>query len=407
MLFVLPSCVGAAEEADLAMEDLSYPHVLQAETATGAGLSVPDGAASGGAFHRNSVPGTTAYAPYDPLDTVSGTIVVRARQTGTGTAQLNLRIDGVDHGPVLVSSSTWADYTVPSVASTSDGPHAIGFYLRQCIGGACVLEVDTVTFTLFDPTPTYTALQEAENATTGGTAVFEAGTSGNYYRSFTTTSATASLGFTTTGPIVSMVVRRRAGGAASCTPRGRVTLDGSTVFDTHVYDEGWNEHAFAVSRPLGPHTLVFSAPTASVSCPMHFDVVTIGTVDPPPPPVLQYVQAESATGGGVNISDGTASGGAARRFTASYVGATVPSAMVPPASSAAVRVRVSPGCTGAVGAIRVDTVEAWLGSVSATTWTDIPISMANLSAGTHAVEFYPRYVPPGCQLDFDAVVLTP
>lgn len=42
-------------------------------------------------------------------------------------------------------------------------------------------------------------------------------------------------------------------------------LDGSTIVDAFVYDEGWNEHAFAVSRPLGAHTLELSATTVPTS----------------------------------------------------------------------------------------------------------------------------------------------
>lgn len=407
VLVLLPSCVGAPEPADFVAEELSYPHLVEAEGATGAGTTVADAGASGGAFHRNAAVGTIAYAPYSAPDTLAGTVVVRARRTGSGTAQLNVRVDGSDLGAVYVTSSSWADYTVPTAANAPGGNRSVGLYFRTC-SGSCVLEVDTVTFTLFEPTPIYTAALEAESATSGGTVITDSTASNGFYRAFTTNGATASLGFTTAGPIVSAVVRRRAGGASSCTPRGRVRIDGNTVFDGYLFDDGWNEHAFAVSRPQGFHTLEITAVAATVSCPIQFDVVTIGTIDPPPPPVLQFIEAEAAVGAGTVIADSGASNGQARRFTASYAGATVPGVSIATAPvSASVRVRASLGCSGAYGAVRVDGTDAWMGPVWSNAWTDVALTPGLFTVGSHDVMFYPRYVPNGCTLDFDAVTLTP
>jgi hypothetical protein len=408
---LLPSCIGAPNEADLALEALTYTHVMQAEAATGAGSTVSDPAASGGAFHRNSVVGSTATATYTAPDTLQGAMVVRARRTGTGTAQLNILLDGVDHGAVIVSGTSWADFTVPTTASGSNGPHSVALYFRACSGSPCTLEVDTVTFGLFVPTPTYTALLQAESATGGGALLSDATASGGFYRSFTANGQTASLAFPTTGPIVSLVVRRRAGGAASCTPRGRVRIDGTTVFDGFIRDEGWNEHAFAVNRPLGAHTLEITGVAATAACPMQFDVGTVGTSDPPPPPVLQVIEAESAVGAGTVTSDAGASSGQARRFTAAYVGASVAGVVVAaPASSASVRVRATAACglaAAPVGAIRVNGTNAWQGTVTSSSWTNVPLTAALFTAGTHTVEFYPRQASATCALEFDAVTLTP
>lgn len=141
---------------------------------------------------------------------------------------------------------------------------------------------------------------------------------------------------------------------------------------------------------------------------MQFDVVTIGTIDPPPPPVPQIIEAESAVGAGTLIADGGASNAQARRFTASYVGATVSGVSIAAApATASVRVRAGLGCGGTYGAVRVDGTDAWMGTVPSSAWTDVAIDPALFTAGSHDVMFYARYVPSGCTLDFDAVTLTP
>jgi hypothetical protein len=384
--------IGSAEEA------LTYIQVLEAEDATGAGSSMPEIGASDDAYHRNTVPYTTATLSF----TTTGAIqngVVRARRGNTlCTPYLTLRIDGVDVGTHYVSNTAWADF--PFGASFGAGNHTLSIYYRSGLAN-CALDVDEVSLTIFEadpPPPTTSTSLEAELATGAGAVESDVSASAGQLRSFTAGTTSATLAFTLPDPLVSAVVRVRGG---SCGPLGRVRIDGVDVWSGTVWNTTWMEFPITASWVgAGAHEIEFHARHARTSCPLRYDVVHVETAPPPPPPVTTIFEAEDATGGGFVETDASASSGELLTFDTSLTSASMTVTTTGALLGGSVRLRGGGSCTP-FGSVLVDGAVVWTGYASQATWTDVPFSATGFPAGPHTITFNARSARTICPLRFD------
>jgi hypothetical protein len=287
----LASCVGDVGSNE---QELIYDQVLEGEAMTGAGTVVIDLTASGGQYRSNAVAYTTMSGTFTTTGPIQG-VTLRAKQTGTCMPLADVRMDGISFASERIDTTSWDDY--PLGGSFGAGTHTLTIYYRAGLAG-CSMDIDKVTFSIFEPDPpppqTITSL-EAELATGAGTVDSDPAASGDQLRTFTQSGTAATLAFTLDDPMVSATVRVRGG---LCAPMGRVKVDGVILWAGTVYSSGWTEYPLSPNIGAGSHTVELYARSASASCPLRYDVVTIVSQEPPPPPITTVIEAESAVGAG-------------------------------------------------------------------------------------------------------------
>ena len=252
-----------------------------------------------------------------------------------------------------------------------------------------------------------TLVVEAESATGAGTVEADATASGGQRRALTVVGTTATATFTTAGTIESGTVRVQAGECAT-SQWVKVVVDGVNVLTQQLTHPpgSWTVLPLSfASFPAGSHTVAFNYRQGSNGCALRFDEATFSVQDPPPPPAPSpapiAVEAESATGAGVVGSDPSASGGQLRTFTTPYTTAYATFTTTAPMTSGTVRVRAtSCGSTPWVKVL-VDGHDFATTTVPAATWTELPLSVSPLPAGSHTIGFQYRWGGTGCALHVD------
>lgn len=253
-----------------------------------------------------------------------------------------------------------------------------------------------------------TTVLEAENATGAGVVVNDATASNGQLRAISTSYASATQTFTTTGTLVSGVVRlRRSGICAGVDPWYIVRIDGASVAAGNALPATWTDVPISGSLAIGTHTVEYYDRHTDPGCTIQFDKLTLTLNNPPPPPVTLTLEAENATGSGAVGSDATASNGQLRTLATPYTGATQAFVTTGPLTSGSVRLRRSGTCTGPnpYFELRIDGVVHASGSSIPAAWTDYPLSGA-LAAGNHNLEYYYRFGNAGCTVQFDKATIT-
>jgi hypothetical protein len=251
---------------------------------------------------------------------------------------------------------------------------------------------------------TYSEIVEAEGATGGGTAVSDASASGGAFLRNTVIGSMPSVAFTTTGSIQSGVIRART--SAGCAAMVTITVDTTNAGSAWVSPAGWTDYPITFTGAPGPHTIYLHYRQGTAGCPLDIDeaTFTIFEPDPPPPPpptTTTSIESELASGAGAIQSDASASGGQARVFSASYTSAVQSFTIPDPSTGGSVRVRG--GSCAPMGRVRIDGVEVWAGTVTSSTWVELPIGGPSFAAGSHSLELYARQASAACPIRFDVV----
>ncbi len=253
-----------------------------------------------------------------------------------------------------------------------------------------------------------TTVLEAENATGAGVVVNDATASNGQLRAISASYTGATQTFTTTGTLVSGVVRlRRSGACVGVDPWYSVRIDGLSVAAGNALPATWTDVPISGSLAIGTHTVEYYDRHTDPGCTIQFDKLTLTLNNPPPPPITLTLEAENAVGAGGMVTDATASNGQLRSFGAPYTGATQAFVTTGPLTSGSVRLRRSGTCTAPnpYFELRIDGVVRASGSSVPAAWTDYPLSGA-LAAGNHNLEYYYRFGNAGCALQFDKATIT-
>ncbi|HEY5933058.1 MAG TPA: hypothetical protein VIU61_00395 [Kofleriaceae bacterium] len=243
---------------------------------------------------------------------------------------------------------------------------------------------------------------EGEASTGAGVVEGDATASDNAVLAMATPYTVAQQPFTTTGVLTAGSVRVRGD---ACSPWVRVQIDNFDVVVAQLTTTSWTTLPFSpASIPAGSHTIKFHYRYGAPGCVLRIDQATLTTADPPPPPPPppspMVVEAEAATGAGTVVADGSASGGAYRAFTSQYTHA-VTTFTTPTTMKGRVRVRAA-SCTSAPWVkVYVDNTPVLLGTVTSTSWVDLPLGNTLFGGGMHTIDFEYRSGFAPCQLHID------
>lgn len=250
--------------------------VVEAESATGAGVIESDPNASNGQVRAFSNVYDAATASFTTNGTVqSGTVRVRTAQCAPQWAQV--LVDGVIVLTEMLSTTdAWIDLPL-DVAGIPAGNHTVTFKYRMGTNG-CAFRYDHATFEVADPVPppqpTPPMVLEAENATGAGVIQADRTASNGQRRAFSTMYETAQATLQNTTTATSVTVRAY-GSSCSSVPKLALFVDGQSVMTKDVPQTTWTDYSANVAIPPGSHTVTLQYRwSGGTGCQLRIDKTT-------------------------------------------------------------------------------------------------------------------------------------